>query len=111
MAASLLETVCYVAFVGAVFTLGIAIGSELLTTASTLETVYCFFIDAFRMAVPPVQTALTAAKAFLLFSFRLHQFLTAKFAAVRHGFFRAFRCFDAVPSAIAFHGIPGQLKV
>jgi len=67
MAASLLETVCYVAFVGAVFTLGIAIGSELLTTASTLETVYCFFIDAFRMAVPPVQTALTAAKAFLLF--------------------------------------------
>ena len=82
MAASLLETVCYVAFVGAVFTLGVAIRREVLTTAGTLETVHSLFVDAFRMVVPPVQTALTAAKAFLLFTFRLHQFLTAKFTAI-----------------------------
>jgi hypothetical protein len=82
MTASLLETVCYVALVGAVFTLGITIGSELLTTTGTLETVHGFFVNAFRMIVPPVQTALTTAKAFLLFTFRLHQFLTAKFTAI-----------------------------
>jgi hypothetical protein len=111
MAASFLETVCYVAFVGAVFTLGITIRGELLTTTGTLETVHGFFVNAFRMIVPPVQTALTAAKAFFLFSFRLLQFLTAKFTAVRCRLFGTFLCADTITPAIAFHGIPGKLKI
>lgn len=82
MAASLLKTVCYVALVGAVFTLGITIRIELLTTTGAFETVHCFFVDAFRMIVPPVQTTLTTAKAFFLFAFRLYQSFSAKFATV-----------------------------
>lgn len=78
-----LETVCNVVGVGAVFSSGVAVGSERLSAVCAGEAVDCSAVDLFRVGVPPEDTAAVRAESDTLSAWCLFERHTALRAEIR----------------------------
>ena len=83
IAVTALETICNVAGMGAVFSSGVAVGSERLSAVCAGEAVDCSAVDLFRVGVPPSDTAAVRAESDALSARRLFERHTALRTEIR----------------------------
>jgi hypothetical protein len=101
-----------VAFMGAVFSLFVAVGNKGLLAVVAGQLVVRFSLDFLRVILPPGKPAHIRTEGFLLRSVSLRELLSAFFA--EYDFFKSGFAGSisrqTVSSAIGLHGVDGEIE-